>query len=87
MRLRFLTSIGGLSFSFMEGQVVTVPDPLPARFAEWLRQGIVKPERTGDPELALAPTDIERAVTRRRAPVRRAGSRRKTPPGESDDLP
>jgi hypothetical protein len=86
MRLRFAQSIAGSSFSFVEGQRIEVPDPVPSQFKDWLRRGIVVVERGPDMEVALEPRDIERAVARRQPQARRSG-RRAPAKGAADDDP
>lgn len=73
MKVRFCTSVGGSSFSYMEGQTLDLPDPMPLRFLEWLRSGIVEPVRSLDEEVALAPPAVEQAVLRRESRQGRRG--------------
>jgi hypothetical protein len=65
VQLRFLTSVGTDRASYMEGQVLTVPDPVPGPFLAWLRHGIVEPVRGGEYEIALPPHAVEQAIARR----------------------
>lgn len=74
MTVRFTTSIGGETFSYLEGQTLDLPSPTPGRFLDWLKRGIVVPVR-GSGEVALAPGAVERAVSRRRKPAARATTR------------
>ena len=62
MKVRFLTSVGGATCSFMEGRVIDLPDPAPAPFVEWLRRGIVEVVREADIETAVRYPAGERAV-------------------------
>ena len=73
MRVRFLTSVGTATGSYMEGQTLTLPDPLPEPFRGWLRQGLVAAVRDVETGTALTGREVEQAVTRRQG-RRRKGS-------------
>ena len=71
MRIQFTTSVASGTASYIEGQTLTLPDPLPDPFRKWLRQGLIRALKAPDYEVGLAPRAIERAVARRQ-PGRRA---------------
>lgn len=65
MQVRFLTSIATDRGSFVEGQVIDVPDPAPPLVVDWLRRGIVTVEAPLLETTTLAPAAVEQAVARR----------------------
>jgi len=75
--VRFTTSVAGSGFSYIEGQTLDLPTPLPSRFARWLAEGLIETVR--DPwtvEQAVAYPAGGRAVLSQR-PRRRRGRRAK----------
>lgn len=72
MTLRFNTSIGGRSCSYMEGQTIEVPT-LTDEHRRWLAAGFVSVIKRDAPEAAVEAAAPEQAVVGRRG-------RRGTPP-------
>ena len=85
MQVRFLTSVGTATGAYIEGQTVTLRDPLPEPFLSWLRRGIVAPVRDLEPETTLAPHEVEQAIARRRPARTRTRKGRATVPTTDGD--
>lgn len=75
IQVRFTTSVGGLHSSYIEGQTVTLPTPLPTPFDRFLERGIIVPVRADTIERAV----VDRAVLVQRGSTRVRGKRARRP--------